>query len=161
MDSLLRLAADATGAPKGQRGAALLLACDGRLLRDGGATLAAAGVTGGSRIEVVWSVHGGMLAGTMAWPGERSVYRSITRSNLMALLKSAEALLRRGGFSGPITSHALQGLFQNVKKGKDAYGKTVLERYPKNVVAGPFHPQVMWGRLYSNELPTAIITYTW
>ena len=71
-DGLLRLAADAAGVHKraqcsadaggGGGGGLLLLRFDGRLLRDGGATLAEAGVTEGSRIEVMRVAQGGMPA---------------------------------------------------------------------------------------------------
>ena len=166
VDCLLRLVAsavadsDVAGMPKrwgGCRGVAaglLLLRCDGRLLRDGGATLAEAGVTGGSRIEVLRASNGGM-PGTSA----AGSYRSVTRSNLEALIRDSAALLLRGGFTGPVTSHAVQGLFQNAKR-KDADGR-VLEAYPSDVVAEPFHPQTRWPGRFSGRLPSITVTYAW
>ncbi len=64
----------------------------------------------------------------------------------MAVIRDAEALLRKGGYRGPVTSHAVQSLFQN--KRKDADGK-VLGAYPREVVAAPFHPQERWPGRYS------------
>jgi hypothetical protein len=214
VDGLLRMAsdavADAVGVPKsgGAPAAAAaghLLRCDGRLLRDGGATLAEAGVTSGSRIEVVWAVQGGMpkngclppfmcfqwgrpaaagqegaspppsppltpssLPAAAATPAAatpaaatpaRRRYLSFTRSNLMAMLSILATMLREGGFTGAITSHALQGLFQNAKT-KGADGKAT-QAYPKEVVAGPFHPQDKWPEFFSTLRPTIIVTYTW
>ena len=60
---------------------------------------------------------------------------------------------------GRVTSHAVQGLFQNAKR-KDADGR-VLEAYPSEVVAAPFHPQERWAGRYSRQLPTVVVTYTW
>jgi hypothetical protein len=77
----------------------------------------------------------------------------------MALLSILAAMLRKGGFTGAITSHALQGLFQNAKT-KDADGKAT-QAYPKEVVAGPFHPQDKWPEFFSTLRPTIIVTYTW
>jgi hypothetical protein len=247
VDCLLRLVASAVadsevaGMPKPwgrRRGAGLLLLrCDGRLLRDGGATLAEAGVTGGSRIEVLRAssggmptgsclpaflrssqerrseqalsalqeklslaeaskkelasqvaelqaqaakqqqqstanagtaaagagvlraAHGGMVAQPAASQGERSEFRSVTRSDLEAVIGDSAALLRRGGFTGPVTSHAVQGLFQNAKR-KDADGR-VLEAYPSDVVAEPFHPQTRWPGRFSGLLPSIVVTYAW
>ena len=167
VDCLRRLAADAAGVPTGsgdRRGAVaaglLLLRCDGRLLRDGEVTLAEAGVTDGSRIEVLRVLQGGgaLSSKAAASHGEPSEFRSLTRSNLMGLIGKAEALLRRGGYSGTVTSHAVQSLFQNAKP-KDEGGK-VVEAY-RNVVSATFHPQDRWGQSYSSKIPTFVVTYTW
>jgi hypothetical protein len=124
VDGLLRMAPDAVAdAAGGVRGAGQQLRCDGRLLRNGGATLAEAGVTSGSRIEVIWAVQGGMpkngpavanpAAATpdvanppaatpaAATPAQR-LYLSFTRGNLMAMLSILAAMLREGGFTGAI-----------------------------------------------------------
>ena len=77
----------------------------------------------------------------------------------MAMLSILAAMLRKGGFTGAITSHALQGLFQNAKT-KGADGKAT-QAYPKEVVAGPFHPQDKWPEFFSTLRPTIIVTYTW
>ncbi len=228
VDGLLRLSADAAvvhnraqcSAAAGWGGAgALLLWFDGRLLRDGGATLAEAGVTEGSRIEVISVAHGGMPAKAspselsegctveirglvsasqhngreglllhfvsekgrwhvkLAPDGEvlslkpanlvciggpqdeREKLRSLTKANLMGVIREAAELLRLGGYSGKVTSHALQGLFQNATE-KDKDGN-VLRSYPKHVVKAPFHPKDRWKSSYSTRLPTIVVTYTW
>ncbi len=286
VDRLLSLAADtiaaAAGAHKsGAHPAAagpLLLRCDGRLLRDGGETLAEAGVTGGSRIEVLWAVGGGMpakhsqgeldslvqkttallreggfegpitstpvtgglrieaLFAPVAVPSEDKLsegciveicglvsaahhngrkgrllnfqsdkgrwvvklasdgellsmkpanlilikFRSITRSNLESLVQKAEALIRKVGYTGLITSHAVRGLFRNVATDAEGNplsllgGKPVLDKdgeplldkktgkpwlaYPEHA---PFHPQEMWPENYSEKIAKCTITYTW
>ena len=76
----------------------------------------------------------------------------------MALIRDAEALLRKGGYEGPVTSHAVQSLFQN--KRKDADGK-VLGAYPREVVAAPFHPQERWPERFSPLPALIVVTYTW
>jgi hypothetical protein len=169
VDCLLRraadAAADAAGVGEGRgdlRGAVaglLVLRCDGRVLRDGGATLAEAGVTSGSRLEVLRAQQGGMQASMRALQIGGGEFQSMTRSDLMALIGDAEALLRKGGHTGPVTSHAVQGLFRNERK--DADGKVLGGAYPRDVVAAPFHPQERWPGRYSRLRAVIVVTYTW
>ena len=152
-----------------------LLRCDGWLLHDGRATLAESGVACCSRIELFRAVQGGMPANRCI-PAclriarvqtdsenvpagshatlvdlEGVEYQSITRKNMMMLIGEAAALLRRGGFKREVTSHALQGLFQNAKTMEKAFG----------VAGAPFHPQARWGMLYSKLPAMIVVTYTW
>jgi len=161
--SVADLLASATAGAKLAGGGSLpacAVFCGARRLR-AGATLAAAGVADGARLEVRPTVGGGMRPGQAAsgglavQPAAKAwhSYRSITRAGMRAVFAEARTLLRGMGYTGKMTSHTLQGLFKNTLKAAD--GKTCLDG------PAPFHPAERWAGHYSAHIPTIVVTYTW